>query len=310
MAKIELVYDLKQYSTVLHPVGWELKARGYEVVSSTLKDYNKGCAATVGCQAGPWLDTKPFDKPSFLLQHGLSPMKRWNHKFLLRHWSYMIAAGPLFYRAMAPNSTSEVLQTGWTKADIYMREKHKKDEYRSKIRKEHNLDSRPIVLFAPTYIDSSIRQYPGFTDHLDDILSMLNKDYNVMFMQHQMCKHKITSNVFNPKEDEDKHKYILGCDILISDISSVLFEACLIDTPVVMIDNKNIPNYHRDKVGGELIDLGSIVDFKDVRDAVDLNLKNPELFANRREYWNNEVAGYSLDGKAASRLVDKIEEVI
>jgi len=169
------------------------------------------------------------------------------------------------------------------------------------------------VLFAPTYSKSHSNQYPGNAAQLRAVVKCL-PNYNVIFMPHVMCDLKSSFNDYQPRVSHDytnKHEYLLGADILISDTSSLVFEFALLDKPVIMLDNPSIHNYLAVRNTDEIVDLGDIVpiDRLDLLGSVvDSNVKDPNKNGDRRRFWTDRCLGY-CDGNSTKRIVDKLEDV-
>ena len=213
---------------------------------------------------------------------------------------------------------AKVLGIGWSKADLLINA----PDIREAIRGRHHLDERPIVLFAPTYIrERSTDQLPGTTDKAKEVVAAL-PECNVLFLPHQMCDYRDYFKDYPLRIDPEydrKHEYLLGCDLLISDNSSMIFEAALLDRPIVLLNRTEYPTYlnvwkvrENDAFGGDLVDVGDFVDASDLtnlQQAVLQNLANPGRWRERRAYWAEKALGY-CDGRSTEKIVDKIEEVI
>lgn len=322
MKKFQIVYDLNQYSAVLTPIEEEMIRRGWTIVRGTPNEYNTDSEVrgTIACQSGPWVQEKPFFAPSFLTFHGVSIIKRWARYY--RDWSYVIVPSRFWENAMnahAGDGVAEVLGIGWSKADVLINNRRSKGAFRNAICERHGLGQKPIVLFAPTYSRQGSEQLPGTADKVEEVVEALS-DCNVLFLPHEMCEHKDRFKEYPLRVAPGygrKHEYLLGCDLLIGDNSSMVFEAALLDRPIVLLNRTEYPTYlnvakadESDAFGGELVDVGDIVDdLSDLREVVLENLENPGRWRDRRKYWANRVLGY-CDGHSTEKIVDKIEEVV
>jgi len=312
MKKFQIIRDFVQYDMVINPIEDELKRRGWTIVTGTAASYNKDndVKGSLGCQTGSWISAKPPISPSFLVFHGVSFIKLWSRPH--PGWDYVIVASKFFEENVEGNA----LGLGWPQGDYYINNAYRQQEFKNKIKERHGLkDEKPIILFAPTYLKTSEKsaQLPGNPDKLLDIVSNL-PHCNVIFMPHQMCDYKNKYEDYSLKVKSDysnKYEYLLGCDLLIGDISSLVFEFSLLNKPVVLLNNPKIRNYLNVDGYNESLDLGDIIsidDFSKLREAVDNSISFPDRYYEKRSYWVDKALGY-CDGKSTDRIVDKIEEI-
>ncbi len=310
MKKFQIIRDFVQYNMVLDPIEDELKNRGWTIVTGTAKSYNKDkeVFGSIGCQSGYWIRQKPPMSPSFLVFHGVSFIKKWSQTY--PDWDYVIAPSKYFEESIEGN----VLGLGWPQADYYIKNKNKQQEFKGKIKERHRIsDEKTLVLFAPTYYKSKSKQVQGNPDKLMDIVSLL-PNYHVIFMPHQMCDYKNEYEDYRLKVRSDyvnKHDYILGCDLLIGDVSSLVFEFALLDKPIVLLNNTKARNYLKMDRNDEFLDIGEVVSIDDISHislAVESSISEPNKYSDRRSYWVDKSMGY-CDGNSTERIVDKIEEI-
>ena len=112
-----------------------------------------------------------------------------------------------------------------------MDELYKQKIDRSKLCKEYNLKpNQPIILFAPSWggkysNDSGINNIKHFKD-IDNLIVVPHPaDYKIAKRY----------DVVIPNKDQNINQIIHLSDFVISDVSSVLAEACLLDKPVIQI---------------------------------------------------------------------------
>ena len=240
----------------------------------------------------------------------MSFIKNWAGEY--ENWDYIIVPSKFF----EDNVKGNVLGLGWSKADYYINNKDKQDEFKSIIKTAYNIaDDKPLILFAPTYAKNKSTQLPGNADKLMGIVNAL-PHCHIIFMPHVMCDYKVKYKDYKLKVAADyKHKaeYLLGCDLLIGDTSSIVFEFALLDKPIVLLNNVKYEHYLKIARPGmnESLDLGEIVptdNILSIRQAVDSSLSNPDKYKSRREYWVDKALGY-CDGNSTKKIVDKIEEI-
>jgi CDP-glycerol glycerophosphotransferase (TagB/SpsB family) len=311
--KFQVVYDLKQYDSVLIPIEDELRKRGWDIVKGSASSYNTdSVSGSIGCQTGGWIDKNPMKSPSFLIFHGVSFIKQWARQY--RNWDYVIVPSKFWETSIKSGSgLATPLGLGWSKSDLLLANKDKKEEFGDLIRKRHNLNESPIVLFAPTYSKNKSNQYPGNAAQLRTVVKCL-PEYNVIFMPHVMCDLKSSFDDYKPRVSHEytkKHEYLLGADVLISDTSSLVFEFALLDKPVVMLNNTSIHNYLALRGTDEIVELGDIVPINNLgllSDIVKKNIENPSINRDKRAFWVDKCLGY-CDGNSTKRIVDKLEEI-
>jgi len=309
--KFQIIRDFTQYDLVLSPIEDELRKRGWVVIAGKASSYNidKNVRGSLGCQTGSWICKKPPIKPSFLIFHGVSFIKNWAQEY--PEWDYVIVPSKFF----EDNLRGNILGLGWSKADYYINNKSKQHEFKEFVKRCHGIaDNKPLILFAPTYTKSNTSQPPGNADKLMDIVKSL-PNCNVIFMPHEMCsyKNKYEYHLKVASNYDRKFDYLLGCDLLIGDVSSLVFEFALLDKPIVLIDNPQYPSYLKIAKENmtESLDLGEIVsrdDLSGLKQAVESSLANSDKYKGRREYWVEKALGY-CDGKSTQKIVDKIEEI-
>jgi len=218
--------------------------------------------------------------------------------------------------------------TGFTKLDkLYtMTEK----ETRS-IKKNLNLiPGKNIILYAPSF-------YPTSIEKLYSQLSILSNDNNIIIIklhgfsweqerfQYQsiMCSklaEKHDSIILLPNETYDILPFYKIADLLISDISSTMFEFLPLDRPIIQAQCFTLRLKHRIFSGRfwEKIDVErmqdahfayKIVDPNDLIGRVQFALEFPDEMSTLRKDAHEQYL-YKPDGRSSARLVDAIEEKI
>jgi tetratricopeptide (TPR) repeat protein len=111
----------------------------------------------------------------------------------------------------------------------------------------------------------------------------------------------------------DVMPYLMAADVLISDVSSVIFEYLALDRPIILLTNPDHRGTsHFDPKGIEWLwrDVGTEVhDVEDLPAAVSAALDNPRLGSDRRAHYRRELFGDYADGRAAERIAQKITEL-
>ncbi len=172
--------------------------------------------------------------------HGLAGEKKGH--FRIRHYfDLYLTQGPYFTKRFnelrEKHQNFEVIETGWSKLDVYGLEKNKYPEEKKALLKQYNTDY--IVLYAPTF-SPSLTSAPDLIDDIEDLA--INTNYLILLKFHDLMSEKwITiykalsekheNIVF--KEEKNIIKFLNLADILISDTSSVIYEFLLLDKPAI-----------------------------------------------------------------------------
>ena len=114
--------------------------------------------------------------------------------------------------------------------------------------------------------------------------------------------------------DADVLPYLRAADVLVSDVSSVMFDFVAVDRPILLLRN---PEYTADEAGYDAQGIEwrwreagrEILNPDDLARAVDLALKTPDAGTEVRERVRNALFGWTADGRAAERMVALITEL-
>ncbi len=138
-------------------------------------------------------------------------------------------------------ATDNIVPTGIARTDIFF-----DDAYREKVTKEFynsypNLKDKKIILFAPTFrgdLKSSAR-YPMDLFDVREVCETLGEEYAVIIKHHPFIteKHPIpeefSDRVIDLSESTEINDLLFVSDIVISDYSSLVFEASLLNIPML-----------------------------------------------------------------------------
>ena len=215
--------------------------------------------------------------------------------------------------------------TGFTKLDRLFTITEDETKF---IKQNLNLNpEKKTILYAPSF-------YPTSIEKLYSQLSVLCGDHNIIIKLHGfsweqkrfkyqsiMCTElaeKYDSIILLPNKAFDILPYYKIADVLISDISSTLFEFLPLNKPIIQAECFTLRLKHRifrhrffkkmDMKRMQNIDFAyKIVDPDDVISRVQFSLEFPEEMSNLRQRAHGEYL-YKSDGKASARLVDAIED--
>ena len=268
------------------------------------------------------------------VEHGLGAMKYYTYKYSFFHNSDLLFyPGEIFQKKMKsinPNFKNGLLG-GYPRMD----ELHSLIIDKKSLCLKYKLNpSKPIKLFAPSwggkYSNNSGINNIKFFKNIDNLLVIPHPaDYKIAKKY----------DVIIPGKEENINQFIHLADIIISEVSSVLAEACLINKPVIQLVLDQFPGCfpEKDKRKNEdwidkevlkneiLIDrkkrpfkipyidedwiLGHICKPKDIKETIDLVLKEPDRYIKDRNYWSKQSC-YKFDGNISNRIMMMIKEFI
>ncbi len=138
-------------------------------------------------------------------------------------------------------ATKNIIPTGIARTDIFFDEEYKSN-FRKKFFSEYpNLKGKKIILFAPTFrgdLKQSAR-YPMELFDINEVCETLGEDYAVIIKHHPFIteKHPIPDEykdrVIDLSESTEINDLLFVSDIIISDYSSLVFEASLLNIPML-----------------------------------------------------------------------------
>ena len=229
------------------------------------------------------------------------------------------------YEELQKLGHDNIVLTGFTKLDRL------KTINKSEInlaREKLDLDTnQKTVLFAPTF-------YPTSLELLYDEIKVLSQECNVIIKLHafswEQSRYKYQSHMYKKLSNENKSIILLEnnifdiipyyrmADLLISDISSTLFEFLPMDKPIIQANCFKLRLKHKifNKRFMRKLDLSRLsnIDFSykinkptDLLSRAFYALENPKEMSDKRRI-ALESHLHSFDGKASSRLVDSIED--
>ncbi len=218
---------------------------------------------------------------------------------------------------------SEVHLIGLPKLDFYFQGRYRRDE----ILKRWGLDPRKkTVLFAPTYKPTCLYEVK------DDIFEQ-TRDYNLIIKlhpyswmgkyaphrQHRIYERRVkkySHAVLLPFSEYNIVPYYAAADTLISEASSTVFDFLALGKFGIVYDLPCDRLSHSD--GEPLLEIDNrtflsgafphISSGKQIREAVEEALNPTEDMQVRADLFRDSLF-YGLDGKAAQRFIDKMEQL-
>ena len=172
--------------------------------------------------------------------HGLAGEKKGH--FRIRHYfDLYLTQGPYFTKKFNElrkiHKDFDVIETGWSKLDIYSNNKSELHKEKDVLKSNHKADK--IVLYAPTF-SPSLTSAPFLKKEIQNLAA--NTSYLILLKFHDLISEKLRSeykSIANKYDNiiflEERNilKYLIIADIMISDTSSVVFEFLLLNKPVI-----------------------------------------------------------------------------
>ena len=138
-------------------------------------------------------------------------------------------------------NVDRVIATGIPRTDIFFDEAYKR-EVRAKIFSTYPmLKDKKVILFAPTFRGSSKKEghYPHYRFDYKQIFEKFGDEYRIIIKHHPHVNNKLVieneykDRVIDLSKNEELNELLFVTDILITDYSSVIFEATLLDIPML-----------------------------------------------------------------------------
>lgn len=236
--------------------------------------------------------------------HGLAGEKKGH--FRIRHYfDLYLTQGPYFTgrfnQLKRKYKNFEVIETGWSKLDIYGKETGKYQQEKKELLNKKKASK--IILYAPTF-SPSLTSAPSLLKQIE--LLAKNKDYLVFIKFHDLMAEetvaqykKLADRIDNiiVQEEPNIVKFLLMADVMISDTSSVVYEFLLLNKPVITY-----------KSNSDNILWDNSTEFEDLPEKVATNIEVDE-YSDQRLKVIEKYHPYN-DGKSALRMVEAIESYI
>jgi len=256
------------------------------------------------------------------LGHGIGPKPSYYHKSSTPMTVRFIEGKARLAKIKELYPNDEFVQVGFSKLDPLFTNSEAGLDY-----VELGLDkSKPTLLFAPTFNPSSLECFPDnwpsqFTD-----FNILIKPHTFTYTREayknqrkKLAKWDRFSNTYVAKEtDISLLPFMKEADILISEASSTLFEFVALSKPVLVCNFFKLKwsyrgifkfrfekRFGKDNVIYQNIGL-HINDFKELRGAVETQMKNESLYKEERKLYTDDHVG-PTDGKSSFRIANYIE---
>lgn len=146
-----------------------------------------------------------------------------------------------FYAEGFGISEEKVLATGVPRTDLFMDSDYRERIVTSFYEKYPHLQEKKIILFAPTFRGNGQRTayYPTKRLDLGKLYQELGGEYAILVKLHPFCQDKFTipeeyrDVILDFSHESELNDLLFVTDLLITDYSSVVFEASLLGIPMV-----------------------------------------------------------------------------
>lgn len=162
-----------------------------------------------------------------------------------RNYDYTIVSShkiAKFYEEAFTMSPDQVLATGVPRTDIFFSEAYQVQAKKKFYDKYEHLKNRKLLLFAPTFRGNGKHEgyYPLERFDPVKVYEELNGEYAIILKHHPYVKNKhiipekYQKVILDLSEEEELNDLLFVTDLLVTDYSSVIFEAALLDIPMIL----------------------------------------------------------------------------
>lgn len=236
-----------------------------------------------------------------------------------RMYDYAIVSSSNIARYYAEGfglSDEKVIATGIPRTDAFFDEDHA-DSVREKIYLKYpTLRNKKILLFAPTFRGTGQMNAYYPLDKLDvqKLYDDLNGEYFIIIKMHPFCKERYSIDdrykncIFDMSGDSDINELLFVTDLLVTDYSSVIFEASLLDIPMLFY-SYDLQEYVTSR--DFYYEYESFVPGKIVYNQNELtqSIVNKDFDFSKLDYFKNEFFD-DTDGLSSQRVANKIIEIL
>lgn len=178
-----------------------------------------------------------FDSHEFYISHFNKNHKR-NKQRDIRRWDYLLADSEVGVEKLSTSfdfDKNKILLYGYPRVQ-WLKDNQNNIELKNKIRQSLNIKKdKKVLLYVPTWRDYNYKKIDIDWSYLLDVDKLdkkLNGEYVIIYKEHSMGKRKkYGENIIIPDENVETQELLLISDLVISDYSSIIFDALAIDIP-------------------------------------------------------------------------------
>ena len=275
-----------------------------------------------------------WDGVYIYVEHGLGAMKYYTYKYSFFHSADLLFyPGEIFKKKM--DAINPKFKNGLLGGYPRMDELYNQEIDKSALCLKYNLNSNdPITLFAPSWggkysKDSGINNIKYFKNVTNLLVVPHPADYKIARRY----------NAIIPQKNENINQFIQLSDIVISEVSSVLAEACLLNKPVIQIILDQYPGCFPEKdkraekpwISKSILEkessinrqkrpfkipyidedwiLGHTCKPEDIEETIKLVIKEPNKYQENRQHWA-EQSCWKFNGNISNRILMMIEKFL
>ena len=213
-------------------------------------------------------------------------------------------------------SLEKVVPTGVPRTDVFF-----SDEYKEKARtkfysKYPDLKDKKVVLFAPTFRGNGKKSgfYPENRFDFIKLYEHFKGEYVIIIKHHPFVNNRVEipaeyeGKIIDMSENEELNELLFVTDVLITDYSSVVFEASLLDIPMLFY-SFDLQNYIATRgfyyeydsfVPGKIVyNMDSLIEAIEKKD-----FESEKIDAFKHKFFDE------LDGKAGQRVADLVVSLL
>lgn len=205
-----------------------------------------------------------------------------------------------------------VLPSGVPRTDIFCDSGYKEKTRAAFFKKYPQLKNKKIILFAPTFRGKGQMSayYPTDKFNPNEICSALGDEYAIIIKLHPFCKEKYRieekykDRIIDLSNADELNDLLFVTDLLITDYSSVVFEASLLDIPMLFyafdldeyIENRDFYYDFKEFIPGKTVFL---------QDELIKAVQSNDFESEKVEKFKHKFFD-DIDGQSSQRVANKI----
>jgi CDP-glycerol glycerophosphotransferase (TagB/SpsB family) len=177
----------------------------------SVNNYNISCSVNPSCLNVNFFREMYLPQNGAFIVHGMAD-KRYRDANLIKGFDYVFVSGEAWKQKLILQGLdkNKIFVTGYVKLDPLFNGEYLKNKYK-----------KPVILYAPTHTNS-----PSLQGKFEQYISKLLEKYEVINSVHP----------YNKSTKEPTMQYLIDSDVVISDCSSLIYEAWSLGKPVVFAD--------------------------------------------------------------------------
>ena len=242
------------------------------------------------------------------LWHSLGAIKNFgvntNRRYKIKEYDYVISPSKKFNEIYAKSfntNIEKIMPLGNLKSDYLFDEKYLENSKKSFYKKYPELAKKNLILYAPTFRGEGIDDINCSSSNLDNICNLV-RGYKILYKAHPLSNDK--SEKLIDVSSLDLYELLSVVDIVISDYSSLVFDAMALNKKVILY----LYDYQEYlKTRGICIDLNDIDQLitYDEKSLIELVKKVDVSYS---KFYNEYLE--MIDGKSTKRIYEFINEVM